>query len=214
MHAVSAPQAPAGCWTGCWRIPAGGRGLTQRKQGGRQRRRLGRMRPRLAGLAAAALLPLLAAAQQFAVTATTANLYSGPDYRYPVVVALSPGAHVTLQGCVTDYAWCDVSFGYDRGWVIGSSLYYEHRGAFVPLPSVAAVAGVPFVSFQIEDYWGVYYLARPWYGDRHRWSHLPGGPPPGRPAYRPPGLGVQPPQAPSRPGPAAGPEPRGHGFSR
>ena len=92
---------------------------------------------------------------------------------------------MTLQGCVTDYAWCDVSFGYDRGWVIGSSLYYEHRGAFVPLPSVAAAPGA-VVSFQIEDYWGVYYLARPWYGDRHRWSHLPGGPAARRPAYRPP----------------------------
>ena len=171
-------------------------------------------------LAAAALLAQPVAAQPVAITATTVSLYAGPASSYPEVLHLSPGAQVFIHGCIPDYAWCDVSFGYEHGWVLASSLYYDHRGALVPLPTVASLAGIPIAGFEIENYWGVYYTGRPWYADRHRWQNRPDlRPPPGPPGYRPPGIGIRPPQdGPARPGgaPIGGPapEPRGSGFVR
>lgn len=175
-------------------------------------------RPGLRPLLAALLLPLTVAAQPVAITATTVTVRAGPESNYPAVVVLSPGVQVIVQGCVADYVWCDVAFGYERGWVDAAGLYYDYRSAFVPLPTVAARAGIPVVSFYIEEYWGVYYRARPWYGDWHRWEPwpgsfplqpiqprplLPGQPPPG---YRPPAVG-QPAPAPRSAPPADEPRP-------
>jgi len=171
-------------------------------------------------LAAATLLAQPVAAQPVAITATTVSLYAGPASSYPEVLRLSPGAQVFIHGCIPDYTWCDVSSGYEHGWVLASSLYYDQRGALVPLPTVASLAGIPIAGFEIEQYWGVYYTGRPWYRDRHRWQNRPDlRPPAGGSGYRPPGIGIRPPaDAPPRPGgaPMVGPapEPRGQGFTR
>jgi uncharacterized protein YraI len=173
-------------------------------------------RPLLSLLAASALLAQSVAAQPVAITATTVSLYAGPESSYPEVLRLTPGTQVFIHACMPDYAWCDVRVGYDHGWVNASSLYYDHLGAMVPLPAVASLAGIPITGFEIEQYWGVYYRGRPWYGDRYRWQNRPDGRPPvGAPGYRPPGIGMRPPsEAPSRPGVGPAPEPRGQGFVR
>jgi uncharacterized protein YraI len=172
-------------------------------------------------LLAAATLPAgPVAAQPVAVTATELSLYAGPGNSYPEVLRLTPRVPVKVHACMPDYAWCEVSYGNDRGWALASSLTYDDRGARVPLAMAAAGAGIPVSGFEIESYWGVYYTGRPWYGDRHRWQNRPDArPPSGPPAYRPPGIGLRPPSdLPSRPagapigGPAA--EPRGQGLSR
>jgi uncharacterized protein YraI len=170
-------------------------------------------------LAAATLLAGPVAAQPVAVTATELSLYAGPGNSYPEVLRLTPRVPVKVHACMPDYAWCEVSYGNDRGWALASSLTYDDRGARVPLAMAAAGAGIPVSGFEIESYWGVYYQGRPWYADRHRWQNRPDARPPAVPGYRPPGIGLRLPSDLSpRPagapigGPAA--EPRGQGLGR
>jgi uncharacterized protein YraI len=171
-------------------------------------------------LAAATLLAQPVAAQPVAITATPVSLYAGPASSYPEVLRLTANARVTLQACMPDRAWCEVSFGNDRGWLPAASLYVDQRGALVPLPSADALAATPVTGYDMEQYWGVYYQGRPWYGDRHRWQNRPDArPPTGAPGYRPPGIGLRlPSELPSRPAgaPIGGPpaEPRGQGLNR
>ena len=155
-----------------------------------------RLRPLLRTLATL-LLPAAAAAQTVGLTATSLALRAGPDFAYPQVAVLAPGAQVIVQGCLPDSTWCDVSFGGDRGWVPAQGLYFDQRGAYGPLPPVATEAGIPVVPFYFEEYWNSYYTGRPWYGERHRFrpdrrSVYPNQPlPPGTPVpgYRPPAVG-------------------------
>jgi hypothetical protein len=35
------------------------------------------------------------------------------------------------------------------------------------------VIGIGVVAFTLDDYWGRYYVHRPWYGERHRWYAPP-----------------------------------------
>jgi uncharacterized protein YraI len=130
-------------------------------------------------LALALSLPLAAAAQQLAHTAKTVNLRAGPDRMYPVVLVLPPGTQVILQGCLVDYRWCDVSFGYERGWVYAGNLRAISAQGYVPLVGVAPVLGITILQFGIHDYWGVHYRDRPWYRERRRWEQ------PTRPQVRP-----------------------------
>jgi uncharacterized protein YraI len=80
-------------------------------------------------------------AQQLALTVEQVNMRAGPDPSYPMVAVVPPGVYVTVQGCLSDYRWCDVSFGPDRGWVFAANLQYAYENRVVPLPSIGAVGG-------------------------------------------------------------------------
>lgn len=142
----------------------------------------------LAGLALS--LPAAASAQQLAFTAKTVNLRAGPDRMYPIVLVLPPATQVVVQGCMSDYRWCDVSIGYERGWVYAGNLRYTSTQGYVPFVGIAPVLGITILSFGIHDYWGSHYRDRPWYGDRHRWDSPP------RPHVRPPAPRLAPQPAP------------------
>lgn len=99
--------------------------------------------------------------------ATSVYLRAGPRVGYPVVVTLYPGSIVFVHGCLSDYAWCDVSFGDERGWVDAAYLDYAYRGEFLPIMTYGPSLGIALFSFSIGDYWGRYYPHRSWYRDRH-----------------------------------------------
>ncbi len=122
-----------------------------------------------------------AGAQQLAWTAKAVNLRAGPDRFYPVVAVLGAGTQVLVQGCLTDYRWCDVSVGYERGWVYAGNLRSTWEDRVVPLPGVAPIVGIVVLPFVFQEYWDLHYRHRPWYAERHRWMY-----PPPRPAPRPP----------------------------
>jgi uncharacterized protein YraI len=176
--------------------------------------------------AAAAIAPLLATAQQ-AQTSKWVNLRAGPAREYPLVQTLPPATPVAVQGCLSDYSWCDVIVpGNDRGWVYAGNLVYPYQSSEVPIVRYGANIGLPIVTFVLGAYWGDYYRQRSWYGHRHRWEdwrHQPfrpgfrPPPPPYRPDVRPPrprppvgpGPGVRPPPRPPV-GPGVRPPPRPH----
>jgi uncharacterized protein YraI len=114
--------------------------------------------------------PALALAQDAFVTTPT-NVRAGPDVSYPVVARLGPRTQVGVDGCLSDYSWCDVYFGPSRGWVYAGNLAYYYQNRPAPLLSYGATIGVPIVTFSLGSYWDHYYHDRPWYGRRDYWEH-------------------------------------------
>ncbi len=149
---------------------------------------------------------------QWAYTAKDVNLRAGPARDFPLVARLPRGLSVSVAGCLSDFRWCDVVAGPNRGWVYAGNLVYPYQGARVPVLTYGTVIGLGIVAFSVARYWDAHYVGRPWYRQRQVWVHRPppayrpppgyrpGGPPPHRPPeYRPPG---------HRPG---GPPPPGFG---
>jgi uncharacterized protein YraI len=163
----------------------------------------------------AALVLLIAAwapagvAQVSATLTAGVHLRAGPDIFYPSVMILPPGAGVQVFGCMPGFSWCDVGFGFNRGWVDAAFLQAPGPAGPVLIASSPAMVGVPFVTFSFNNYWNTWYVGRPWYGRRafyyNHWNRFPNGRPP--PIYRPrpPPPVFRPP--PGRP-PAVRPPPR------
>lgn len=167
------------------------------------------------GLLTMAFLVLPAASQaqgQLAYTAKNAHLRAGPARDYPVIAILPAGFEVLVQGCLSDYSWCDVIAGPDRGWVYAGNLDYAYEGGYVPLLDYGPQIGIGITGFFLFDYWDRHYRDRPFYRDRDGWAHRPRPPQP--PIVRPlpprhgePG-GRLPPPGPGGPGPHPRPPPR------
>lgn len=170
--------------------------------------------------AAALLAPLVATAQQ-AQTAKWVHVRAGPAREYPLVLQLPPAAPVQVQGCLSDFSWCDViTPDNSRGWIYGGNLVYPYQNNAVPIIQYGPSIGLPIVTFVLGTYWGTYYRQRSWYGDWNRWDrwnhqHFRPGmrppPPPHRPDFRPPPrppIGVRPPPPPRPPITRPPPPPR------
>ena len=111
--------------------------------------------------------------QVIAYTAKPVNLRAGPSSDYPVVAVLPGGFQVLVQGCLETYAWCDVSAGYDRGWVYAGNIAYPYENQWQPLVTLAPVIGIAVLPFVFDDYWHQHYWNRPWYPERYRWERVP-----------------------------------------
>jgi len=129
------------------------------------------------------------ASAQNAFTSRPMNVRAGPNRAYPLVTQLGPGAPVDVHGCLSDWSWCDVSFGDNRGWIYSGGLSFVYQGERVPLYSYGPSLGLPIITFSLMSYWNDYYHGRPWYAQRNSWAHrsLPARMrPPGRPHAGPP----------------------------
>jgi uncharacterized protein YraI len=149
---------------------------------------------------------------QLAYTSNGVNLRAGPAVEYPVVAILPAGMPISVEGCLSDYRWCDVVAGPNRGWVYAGNIVYPYQGANVPVLTYGAVIGLGVLAFSVGNYWDNHYRGRPWYSQRQVWIDRPragfgaGGrrPPPQGPVVRPggqrppqgqvPGGGQRPPQ--------------------
>ena len=122
------------------------------------------------GLASLLVAIPLATSAQEAFTSRSVNVRAGPDTSYPAVATLGGGAPVEVMGCLDDWSWCDVVFGYNRGWVYAPYLTYVYQGARVPFYTYAPSFGIPIVAFSLGSYWDRYYRGRSWYGRRDYWE--------------------------------------------
>ena len=151
-------------------------------------------------VAAFAALPAASQAQQLAYTAKDVNVRAGPARAYPVVAILRAGTPISVQGCLSDYQWCDVAAGPYRGWLYAGNILYSYQGANVPVLSYGGALGIGIIAFSLGNYWDDHYRGRPWYPQRQQWIARPQsfvGPrghrlPPG-PGFGPSG-GQRPPQ--------------------
>ncbi len=162
---------------------------------------------------ALAVLPATAFAQVGYVSRQV-NLRAGPATEYPVVATLLPGVEIVVQGCLSDYRWCDVVVGPNRGWVYAANIVYPYQGANVPVLTYGALIGLGIVAFSVGDYWDHHYHGRPWYPQRQHWVDRswprfgPGGHRLPGPEYRPGDHRPPPPGPGFRPGdhrPPSGP---------
>ena len=98
------------------------------------------------------------------------NLRAGPGTDFPMILTVQAQAPISILGCLGDYTWCDVAFGYDRGWMRSIYLSGFYQGYYYPLRDYAPRLGYSVVSFDINHYWDAYYRDRPFYQDRPQWA--------------------------------------------
>jgi uncharacterized protein YraI len=139
----------------------------------------------------------MAAVAQMAQTSKWVNLRAGPAPDYPLVAQLPPATPLSVQGCVSDFSWCDVITPDQlRGWVYAGNLLYPYQYSQVPLLAYGPIIGLPIITFSIGPYWYRHYRNRPWYGEEPRWANRPPHVRPPRerpPEVRPPGVRPSPP---------------------
>ena len=123
--------------------------------------------------AALTAMPATSYAQQLAYTSKDVNLRAGPSRDYPVVATLPAGVSISVEGCLSDYRWCDVVAGPNRGWVYAGNIVYPYQGSTVPVLTYGAMIGIGIIAFSIGNYWDDHYRASPWYPQRQRWIDRP-----------------------------------------
>ncbi|WP_181706761.1 SH3 domain-containing protein [Chthonobacter rhizosphaerae] len=96
------------------------------------------------------------------------NLRAGPGTNYPRIAVVRRGSSVEIHGCLRGYSWCDVSVGYERGWISSRYLdrFYDDRQVYVPQPRYYRP---PVVTFGF-GYWDRHYRDRDFYRYRERWD--------------------------------------------
>ena len=95
------------------------------------------------------------------------EIKAGPDNDYPTVGTARRGAKITINGCLNNWTWCDVSANRDRGWVRGDSIQAVERGRRIPY---GAAWSVSTLSFNFGTYWDSNYKGRPFYKERSKWD--------------------------------------------
>jgi uncharacterized protein YraI len=109
------------------------------------------------------------AAQPNGYPISNVNLRAGPGTDFPVILTVQAQAPISILGCLGDYTWCDVMFGYDRGWMRSIYLSGFYQGYYYPLRDYAPRLGYSVVNFDINQYWDSNYREMPFYQDRSQW---------------------------------------------
>jgi uncharacterized protein YraI len=122
--------------------------------------------------AALLVLPTVSFAA-LAYTSKDANLRAGPAAEYPVIAIIQAGTSLSIEGCQSDYEWCDVTVGPYRGWLYAGNIAYPYQGANVPVLGYGAAIGLGIIAFNLGSYWDDHYRTRPWYPQRQQWIDRP-----------------------------------------
>ena len=95
--------------------------------------------------------PALAAAN--GATSQSAQMHAGPGQDFPGVMRLAPNLKVTIHGCMQAWAWCDVEWRGNRGWVSAAALDYRLDGSVLSVSGYGPRVGIPQLDFNLAKYW-------------------------------------------------------------
>jgi uncharacterized protein YraI len=137
-----------------------------------------------AALAAFAAFPAHADSTTVWFVPGPVDLRAGPDNTFPVVATIPAQAHMDLEGCLSGWTWCDVSWNGQRGWVSGHDIesIYQNKTSYVT--ELGPTVNVPVVTYNTSTYWDTYYKTQPFYTKREefvKWEPAPSVPPPSEP---------------------------------
>lgn len=82
------------------------------------------------------------------VTTGAVNMRIGPGTQHPVIVAVPVSQPITIVGCLSGAAWCDVVWAGHRGWISAGYIYYTVPRYSAPITTV--YHSVPTVSPWVE----------------------------------------------------------------
>jgi uncharacterized protein YraI len=119
-------------------------------------------------VALAASVPAVAA--ETATVTSSVNVRSGPDRSLPTVTWLLGGTRVTVVGCVSNWRWCDVVAGRDRGWVYSRYLSLPRQGSAVIIAQGGPSLGLPVSEFDLGRYWDEHYPTRLFFSQKANWQ--------------------------------------------
>lgn len=84
-----------------------------------------------AAMAMAAIVPTAALAQTVGTVTTDLNLREGPGGNYKIIETIPAGGAVTVDGCVVDASWCQVTVAGTTGFVAAQYLTITNAGETV-----------------------------------------------------------------------------------
>ena len=119
-------------------------------------------------MSASACMPAVAA--ETAITTSAVNVRAGPDLSLPTVTWLLGGARVSVVGCVSNWRWCDVTAGRDRGWVYSRYLSLPSQGSAIVIAEGGPNLGLPVVDFALGPYWDEHYSGRMFFSQKAEWQ--------------------------------------------
>lgn len=85
-------------------------------------------------------------------TTVSLNMRRGPGTSYAVVRAIPAGANVSVNRCIPDYTWCEVSYAGSTGWA--SARYLRSPQYNEPVPSVGEQLGLAIFQFVLGQFAG------------------------------------------------------------
>jgi uncharacterized protein YraI len=113
----------------------------------------------VAGLALAAIFFSLPAEAANGWVSSRVRMRAGPDVNYGVITLVPAGSDLIINGCVSGWGWCDVSWHGNRGWVSGKFLQanYHSRRAYIvqsgPVLNVPVVVYHDAHNYDRRDHW-------------------------------------------------------------
>jgi uncharacterized protein YraI len=122
----------------------------------------------LLALALAGGVPLAAAAT--ATTTASVNVRAGPGKSFPTATWFLTGTQVTIEGCLFDWKWCDVSSGRHRGWVYARYLSHRINDTVVTIDRGGTTLGLPQTEFDLVPYWDAHFQNQIWYSRKAYWQ--------------------------------------------
>ena len=122
-------------------------------------------------------LPMSASAAD-AISRQSGTLRAGPASDYPSVGHVRYHEGLVLHGCLSSYAWCDVTAGNERGWYPGSRIDFLQDGRRARISVYGPRLGLSILSFGLREYWGTHYNGRSWVNEP-RWQTQGGAGPQG-----------------------------------
>jgi uncharacterized protein YraI len=110
------------------------------------------------------------ATAETALITRSVNVRSGPNVAMPTVTWLLTGARVTVVGCISNWSWCDVVSGGERGWIYSRYLSMPFQGSAMTILDGGPALGLPVVEFALGPYWDEHYQRRLWFPQKASWQ--------------------------------------------